>query len=623
MEKHFNSFSDRMTLAVLFSCFVLTLSVLIWGMNRGLDITDEGAWLLGYRHPMETLTLPSSFCLVIGKILGPFEPGIVTFRLSRLVLSLVSTAALSFGFWKWSRPGISEGLRSFFALKTIFLFFAAGNFLSYSWSYQSISYNELNNFFILFAAGALLWLVSESRAGLSVEEILAGGVMGFSAGFDLFIKFPSAVVLSVTILLVLLFGTKSAFFVRKVVWMACFAAGFLLAIGVFFLFFCPPDVWLPNFIQACSGWSKGGHPPRELLGGYVRHAKMGSAYLAANYLPPFAALGLTALFLAWAHEKGTARFRRIFFPAAVLMLAAFIYQAFRLHWHQAGETTYKFTAVFVYIAVLAAQAGLFFLSCVRKGLSGLLSCADREKIAVALVLLFLPFIGVFGTNNVPSVSLLMHLAPWFALLLLFAAMIYRAFPSGLLTAVFMLIAVFFASSQTLHGFIFRPYRLPENLLKQTERVENMRSLEGMRFDAGSKKFFEEIRSLVFGKAGFKEGDPVIALYDLGGVVYALGGVSPGKPWFHNLPSEQFANMNGIRKASPADLSRALFLTSRLPRPEFDDCLREKGIFFPEDYVEAGRVAFPYKEFFSKRPEKITVWVPRYLEDGPLRGNDLP
>ena len=73
----------------------MLLSVVIWGLNKGFDITDEGYYLLGYQDGQEIGYSPSGFQYVIRGFFGWMALDIINVRILRLIISLISVLLLT------------------------------------------------------------------------------------------------------------------------------------------------------------------------------------------------------------------------------------------------------------------------------------------------------------------------------------------------------------------------------------------------------------------------------------------------------------------------------------------------------------------------------------------------
>ncbi|MGA0870861.1 MAG: hypothetical protein ACO3UM_18180, partial [Planctomycetota bacterium] len=126
---------------------------------------------------------------------------------------------------------------------------------------------------------------------------------------------------------------------------------------------------------------------------------------------------------------------------------------------------------------------------------------------------------------------------------------------------------------------------------------------------------EELRARA-AEAGFVAGDDVLALYDMPGVVLALGGRAPGASWI----------LSGYRGCGPAaevvlgsvapERRNRAWVMLRSPQraetwtrpganPDVGEVLGAVGLDFPERYVRVVEVPFP----FYDQTATVSLWKP--------------
>ena len=108
--------------------------------------------------------------------------------------------------------------------------------------------------------------------------------------------------------------------------------------------------------------------------------------------------------------------------------------------------------------------------------------------------------------------------------------------------------------------------------------------------------------------GFKPGGDVLGFFDMPGVVFALGGRSPGNPWYNcgYKGSRAFAQ-KALSLVPPERLKRAFILETSGSAECMPD-LAKFGINFPGDYILCGELVIPYP--WTK--ETVRFWKPRFF-----------
>jgi hypothetical protein len=212
-----------------------------------------------------------------------------------------------------------------------------------------------------------------------------------------------------------------------------------------------------------------------------------------------------------------------------------------------------------------------------------------EKLAGILVLITLPFIGAFGTSNSLWLNTLFDAVPWIGLILLCALAMELHVRPQIVALVPVVLIAGFTTAEIAYGIIWRPYLLAEPLHKQTVPVQYPETVAGLKVDSATSQAFNELHRVLHSN-GFREGDPIIGLYNVPGYVYMVGGVSPGSPTFF---TGRNARSCVALARSRADLDRAFVLITRQLDAGLDTCMQRAGLDFPNAYRELDRVYNPY------------------------------
>jgi hypothetical protein len=223
---------------------------------------------------------------------------------------------------------------------------------------------------------------------------------------------------------------------------------------------------------------------------------------------------------------------------------------------------------------------------------------------VFLFLLFCPLAASAGTNNPLSIHLTQFLFFWMIVFLLIIEMV--SCRDGLLRMirpVFVLILVGMVCSQFLYGFIRSPYRLNHGLDKQKFSWKTGTRSGSVLLDETTYQFASHI-SMILKSHGYERGNfTAISLYSYPGLVYLSGANSPGAAWYFSdgYKGNEEANCYMISKTKLTDLKRTvIFYDSDKPVSTlFSECLKSKGILFPENYFCADSVLFPDSSGYLK------------------------
>lgn len=131
----------------------------------------------------------------------------------------------------------------------------------------------------------------------------------------------------------------------------------------------------------------------------------------------------------------------------------------------------------------------------------------------------------------------------------------------------------------------------------------------LRTFPASVQFLEKIRGQM-DRAGYREGDPILGLTDLPGLVYLLGGVSPGVCWYisHYLPENRGVETN-LAQLRPEVLARCWVLERETLRPnERLDATwpGDRGVAIPRRVQ--GEFFWPWGDG-EGQPERIFLYRP--------------
>jgi len=221
------------------------------------------------------------------------------------------------------------------------------------------------------------------------------------------------------------------------------------------------------------------------------------------------------------------------------------------------------------------------------------------------ILVVLPVAGSFGTSNHILDNTVYQLAPWFALISVLLAWLAHIWQARWLVGLGVVLAGSVALAQFYSGFVETPYRLPGGRFAQTEPSAIGSPATTLLLDPASHAFVESARAQLTSH-GFKPGDDIFAFFNLPGLVFALGGVSPGKPWYFAGDAASLANDDmRVRYVAPARRDRAFLIRNGESWDAFLPYLRQAGLAFPEAYESCGPAL--------KNPltgETVELWCPR-------------
>ena len=177
---------DRLLGVILIAVLTILLLVVIWSLDRGLDITDESLTLLSYLYPGE---YPANFSMsytIVDRITGWMHPSVVGYRWITLALILLTATAFFCGFWQWLRRFVAAEPRRAVSLAVVFPYLLIGWLSVYGIGLVTLNYNTLNSACLASVAGAFLHPRSRAKAGRPAGQDCGRPVHGgllLSTGF--------------------------------------------------------------------------------------------------------------------------------------------------------------------------------------------------------------------------------------------------------------------------------------------------------------------------------------------------------------------------------------------------------------------------------------------------------
>ncbi|MBS1955917.1 MAG: hypothetical protein JST89_17160 [Cyanobacteria bacterium SZAS-4] len=540
---------------------MLTLSV--WVLDKGFDLTDEGYYLLSHDAPHQYLCFTFVFHLV--KLI-PLLPGIdtiVQLRVMHLSCIISGAAILWWGVVTWGQT-VSIKMLSFRSFRLTLLFLAiSGNLLTNAFLPQTISYNGLTSFFVNTSAGILFAAIGHQGRGHNWKNIshLLVVLAGFIAGLSIFSKLSTGIcVFAAEIVFLLVFSQLN----RKIN-VAAYVTGFAASIAAGFSFVVSPQEFVTKLTMFPPDKT---HTLPIMLRDYVSDLARNVTRGAVISIP-------LALFC---FKK---RFPdKLFYPVFALVAATVTLYGF--------DTSYLAKVNFYYLTATWCWV-LYALNAEKR----------KKEIILGLVFLgLLPFVSAAGTNRELFVQASLSLGPWLLMSAIVGSIVSETAQKRgpvVLTLTVIFTSVMLAI-QFFSGLLVEPYRNPYSLAESKYQFPNSR-ISGIKLDLPTLNELTEMRSLLE-KNGFQKGDLIIA-YEKPGLVYAISGQSVGLPWFN--PTCPGANAKAIVYAMPKTPHRLflIFDWANELNDETLDAFRKVGKPFPESFKLLGRPnnRFTHKPMF--------------------------
>lgn len=585
--------------------------MLLWALPRGFDITDEGFYLLNYRYPGEYEASFTDFHLLVAQLFGLVDKQIVTYRLIGLLGQILGAGTFGLSLAAWLRQALPQGPRRWLTQPSLVVgCVLVGQWLAISIMPRTISYNGLNTLFLLLSTAAVLRTLAHGPAG-SAWLVIAG----FAIGLDVFVKVSTAILLLGSLLLLLAWCWRRAGLpagLRALVWLV---VGLTIGMELYFLRVQPATVWWHTFNQEMTMLRGQGYGTSDLLAKYFSSALKVFSTLVWPLGPVL--LGVPALVWWWLKSRAAGlATSQTNWVALVGLGSCALWLAVQAKRHVWYSTSYlnKFDTLAVLLAMLLLAAALVALEAgasLPKVQDKALDCTiplASQRWQVGLWLSLLPFLAAAGTYNDLRINLVMDAAPWFGLLILVLAIPRPVCLPVWVMPLLLLLPIGLAAEQTVWGTLRVPYCQSGPATTQDTQLVMAGVHGSLLLDASTVAGLHRLDNVLV-QAGFRAGDPLLAFHDMPGLVYLLGGVSPGAPWYFSGIDERNCHAMQI---SRQPLTRAYVLLSDSMTTYTKACMRNCGLHFPDNYKLVGIVPHPYVHntyLYRQNQDSIRVYAP--------------
>ena len=581
IEKHGYSIVSIFTAVVSLSI----LAIIIWGTNKGFDLTDEGLYLLKYQDHQESLAYYSQFHVIVSNLFGWMEPTILNLRIARLILTLVSTFIMTFGVVSWLKAYYKIKIKPITGI-LIYNIVLIGSFLSYTFGAQSLSYNHLISFCLLISSGFIFIALRKYKA--SGIKFILNFLAGIFTGIAVFIKITSAIPFILIVTVYIYFYCKNINCRGSLISITSIYGGFAGFIIIYFLFISS----LPDYLQGLSEITKAStlETSDHTLGFFFKDTILtilkiieysifaiiilSFFYLLQNVLNAIKAKQIN--FFSW-------KFILKFFSLPVLAVMAYLLYDKVLYLQFAGP----FLLIFIF------APSIMLLNYLKKRTNRALS---YQFWSTSILLFIIPFIGAFGSNNGLIINSIYFAGFWFAglIIIYYKQLITR---QSLLVIIFILSIICILSFSK--NYIKDPYRqLP--LTKQTEKITQLPNGKHILVDPVTKTYLTEIYATLNAN-GFSKHTPIIGTYKIPGIIYLVDGTAPGSIIWYKEETNKFLPKS--LQNSNKDLQKSIFIMQNPCSRELINKLKEFDIHFPENYELKGTIR-------SKKYPETKIFFPK-------------
>jgi hypothetical protein len=573
-----------------FMLFVLLYKVVMAFVisNKGFDLTDEGCYMLWYTYPDKD---PNPFYYFHKIVLGffPFiDWNIISLRVLKIVSDLAVVGLVSAVLYR-NLPSNRKGL----AAAALLLGVSGLGF--YSIIYSRIFYEgDMSYLFAVMALGLpLLFLPPEQRKRLLIGLFISG----IFIGLQFFNKFSASVASLVIV------GVLSLYLTRKAWGLLALLGGIAAGAALFFAIAgYSPAAWYQEYQDGYKYVIEPlGYNPLHLL---IFYAVDGLVLLVLALLP----LGVFAV-LRFVGQKIN------FWSAPHLVFTALVVIFYGLYNlllpHPYSDAHYQYQSMLLnywYVPTVSFGLYLFFM------VEGIKGYTNQEWL-ILLLLLLMPLVSMVGTGTSLAVSASAYLVPWFGIL---GLLLVKHFTRSLVPAM-VLLGVMIVSAFTYFHFT-EPFRLNASISQQ--QVPLTGPNEEILVDSTLASFVGSTKAALQ-QGGIPDGYPIVALHNLPGLVYLVGGYSPATPWYFDAEwlndpeyNQKLHNTNclNIGRIKQFESRSPVFMINAYLQNEVTPCLLEHGFDLSSPYYSSQPVLNPFvkKEqlvFGRIASDSILIFIP--------------
>jgi len=554
----------KISTVFLYLILLFVIAVLIWVSFRGLDITDESYYLVGYLQNIEHAYGLTYFHKIYNTFFGFLKLGIVEIRLLRIGLSIITSMMFAHSLSKYLRKsGVLT--KNEWDVHFIFVCVSIGSFLGYTWLPQTLSYNIMS---YLFSQGVVMcYLYGESISSKSYKNIFKV-LVGVFLGASFYNKFPNLVT-SLAMLLPFSFLSRADLNVKKRIYsigsdLLMYSIGILaISMALFknnvfasfadYLSLISPDTNQTGSTDYFEIYSKDFN---ELFTRMIPYLWITCIY------------GILSFFTVYNTKTVILKKFMEIFPILFVLVFIYVNQSY-----MGGISRKNLHFDFYLISTLLFLIIVF----THKSELG----HNFYKLFLICIFLFSFLSGGLGTNNGLTGQFMIYMAFLIAALLVVAMSLRKSYLYILAS-----IIVCVSASQIVTGMIFDPYREVHGIKAQKFEANNLKGFNHLMLDSATydlKKKLNTVRKLSAQHVFVYSHQTGIALLTEK-TPYGFGWYSPWNPHFC---SKLIENAEQVKEEDII-----FIIPDKLKmHPDVQNSLSKRGVNFPENYSILQQIKF--------------------------------
>ncbi len=608
------------------------VALLLWSANKGIDITDESFYLMGYRYPHEVKFLFSNYQLLILKLFNVNYLGLVEIRLIRLLLTFTGTLILSIGFMTWLNSVLVKFNKSKQGLYLPIVFFTIMALSSYSFGPQTLSYNTTSLILIEILIGLFLYNYSKIDELSTYTVIITNTnfvLLGVVFAMLFFVKFSNAIVLLPILAFIYLYklfiSTHYIAALRKV-----FVKLLFLCTGVFLFTFFYFDslhstlLFLNEYAFSLKQLTNKVYDINTLLINYSDSFIFLFTKHIINY--KLIIILLATLPILSLNSKLHLYLKHLFiiiYVCGTLSLTAHLYNLDSLNGGTFNSSL--LTLPYLIFLVFISIPSLIFVI-IKKTRNRQLII---EVLSIGFLFFFLPFIGALGTYNNIMVQIIFYLVFWAMLILCMLSVISVQIKSSIPLFITILCVSFIVFNQIYTAIIYYPYRINGTLLNQNKPIVLNNGATVFYIDSSLYNVVATLKKDLVLNTTYSTNTPVFSYFNHIGITYLINGITPSCAWYTanspqvknssifeqskiNNQNEMYSTLNcSILAKTDLQLKNKMLLLLNNKQgisANFVKYLKSIDVNFPSDF----KLLNNYQYVINKDTSTIQMFVPTAL-----------
>jgi hypothetical protein len=586
----------------LTTIFIITLF-----SDRGFDLTDEGFYYLNYLHPFDIPAASTAYHYIGGYIYKILGYNIYLLRISVLVGMVISSSIFCIVFDYMMRKQYKNLNLELPDRVAIGALLVLSNLSIYSIFTTSWSYNHLNLVVMTIVFSIFLGLVMPAN-NIKMRKIIGLNILCTAfIFFDFFIKFPSSISMFGLLVMLLLLTSNISWRKKGLVGLSIFISIIIFLIGYFTLIQSISESYRNiKEVMAAAALSGGG---LNDLWRYGREIRGLIVSIFTHYWIIVVLMVLGNIVLLWRTKYShNIKWQALGWNGItwlIFLLIAFKEELYKNSvWLTASGNTLRFYVAIILLLGIHLLGSIIVLD----KLSSLNWRVFKKWFLVGLLFLAFPLVGAIGTTNLIILNAFINLITLFAICIILLYELSLLWNCLGILRVGMLILSGFICSQIIYGYVVMPYGngyypsgVAVPLSNQTTLTTFGFPANTLLLDEPNHNFINQTRSILQ-NSGFSVGDDIIGLFDMPGLIFAVGGNSLGRPWYFSTPPQMDLDVHFLQTADPERVKTA-FLMTKGDQLIAERVLRRAGVEFPEKYLLMETAITPYTK------ETIYFWKP--------------